>query len=49
VLCDVVTYIEHVKRKTSTTMDVVGALKRKVRVLYGCSGRRGGYNHDGGV
>ena len=32
---DAVTYTEHAKRKTVTTMDVVYALKRSGRTLYG--------------
>uniref|UniRef100_A0ACB8GDE5 Trifunctional histidinol dehydrogenase n=1 Tax=Sphaerodactylus townsendi TaxID=933632 RepID=A0ACB8GDE5_9SAUR len=35
---DTITYTEHAKRKTVTTMDVVYALKRQGRTLYsfGC-------------
>lgn len=35
VLHDAVTYTEHAKRKTVTAMDVVYALKRQGRTLYG--------------
>ncbi|TYG57010.1 hypothetical protein ES288_D08G109400v1 [Gossypium darwinii] len=35
VICNAVTYIEHARRKTVTTMDVVYALKRQGRTLYG--------------
>lgn len=35
VIRDAVTYTEHSKRKTVTTMDVVNALKRQGRSLYG--------------
>jgi len=35
VLRDAVTYTEHSKRKTVSTMDVVYALKRNGRTLYG--------------
>ena len=35
VIGDVVTYIEHTRRKTVTAMDVVYALKRRKRTLYG--------------
>ncbi|XP_064605883.1 histone H4-like [Liolophura sinensis] len=35
---DAVTYTEHVKRKTITAMDVVYALKRQGRTLYGIGG-----------
>ncbi|XP_029099087.1 histone H4-like [Monodon monoceros] len=37
VIRDAVTYTEHAKRKTVTAMDVVYALKRQGRTLYGCS------------
>ena len=33
-----VTYTEHAKRKTVTAMDVVYALKRQGRTLYGFGG-----------
>lgn len=35
VVRDAVTYTEHAKRKTVTAMDVVYALKRQGRTLYG--------------
>ncbi|XP_076055011.1 histone H4-like [Oratosquilla oratoria] len=35
VIRDAVTYTEHIKRKTVTAMDVVYALKRQGRTLYG--------------
>ncbi|CAI2184851.1 9183_t:CDS:2, partial [Funneliformis geosporum] len=35
VLKDAVTYTEHAKRKTVTSLDVVYALKRQGRTLYG--------------
>ena len=35
---DAVTYTEHAKRKTVTAMDVVNALKRQRRTLYGFGG-----------
>ncbi|CEH11859.1 histone partial [Ceraceosorus bombacis] len=35
VIRDSVTYTEHAKRKTVTSLDVVYALKRQGRVLYG--------------
>ncbi|KAH9952278.1 histone-fold-containing protein [Russula compacta] len=35
VIRDAVTYTEHAKRKTVTAMDVVYALKRQGRTLYG--------------
>ncbi|KAL1475413.1 hypothetical protein MTO96_037306 [Rhipicephalus appendiculatus] len=38
VICDAVTYTEHAKRKTVTAMDVVYALKRQGRTLYGFGG-----------
>ena len=38
VIRDAVTYTEHAKRKTVTAMDVVYALKRQGRTLYGFSG-----------
>ncbi|XP_059221548.1 uncharacterized protein LOC131996115 [Stomoxys calcitrans] len=37
VIRDAVTYTEHAKRKTVTAMDVVYALKRQGRTLYGCT------------
>ena len=38
VLRDAITYTEHARRKTVTAMDVVYALKRQGRVLYGFGG-----------
>ena len=38
VICDAVTDTEHAKRKTVTAMDVVYALKRQGRTLYGFGG-----------
>ena len=38
VIRDAVTYTEHAKRKTVTAMDVVYALKRQGRTLYGFEG-----------
>ncbi|XP_059197272.1 uncharacterized protein LOC131977845 [Centropristis striata] len=38
VICDAFTYTEHAKRKTVTAMDVVYALKRHGRTLYGFGG-----------
>ena len=38
VIRDSVTYTEHAKRKTVTAMDVVYALKRQGRTLYGFGG-----------
>ena len=38
VIRDAVTYCEHAKRKTVTSMDVVYALKRQGRTLYGFGG-----------
>ncbi|KAI5421181.1 hypothetical protein KIW84_044866 [Lathyrus oleraceus] len=40
VIRDAVTYTEHARRKTVTAMDVVYALKRQGRTLYGFGGRR---------
>jgi len=37
VIRDAVTYTEHAKRKTVTSLDVVYALKRQGRTLYGLS------------
>jgi histone H4 len=37
-LKDAVTYTEHARRKTVTAMDIVYALKRKGRTLYGFGG-----------
>ncbi|XP_032810927.2 histone H4-like [Petromyzon marinus] len=39
VIRDTVTYTEHAKSKTITAMDVVYALKRQGRTLYGFGGR----------
>uniref|UniRef100_T1JAH4 Histone H4 n=1 Tax=Strigamia maritima TaxID=126957 RepID=T1JAH4_STRMM len=41
VIRDAVTYTEHAKRKTVTAMDVVYALKRQGRTLYGFGGVTG--------
>ena len=38
VIRDAVTYTEHAKRKTITAMDVIYALKRQGRTLYGFGG-----------
>ena len=38
VIRDSVTYCEHAKRKTVTALDVVYALKRQGRTLYGFGG-----------
>ena len=38
VIRDAVSYTEHAKRKTVTAMDVVYALKRQGRTLYGFGG-----------
>jgi len=38
VIRDAVTYTEHAHRKTVTAMDVVYALKRQGRTLYGFGG-----------
>ncbi|XP_010695595.1 histone H4-like [Beta vulgaris subsp. vulgaris] len=38
IICDAVTYTEHARRKTVTVMDVVYALKRQGRTLYGFGG-----------
>ena len=38
VIRDAVTYTEHSQRKTVTAMDVVHALKRNGRTLYGFGG-----------
>jgi histone H3/H4 len=43
VIRDSVTYTEHAKRKTVTALDVVYALKRSGRTLYGCEYSR---RHD---
>nr|ACG30677.1 histone H4 [Zea mays] len=41
VIRDAVTYTEHARRKTVTAMDVVYALKRQGRTLYGFGGQAG--------
>ncbi|KAH9328517.1 hypothetical protein KI387_000625 [Taxus chinensis] len=41
VIRDAVTYTEHARRKTVTAMDVVYALKRQGRTLYGFGGEDG--------
>ena len=41
VIRDAVTYTEHARRKTVTAMDVVYALKRQGRTLYGYGGKTG--------
>jgi len=38
VICDAVTYTEHAKRKSVTALNVVYALKRQGRTLYGFGG-----------
>ncbi|KAI8842542.1 histone Octamer, chromosomal Protein, alpha carbons only [Chytridium lagenaria] len=38
VIRDAVTYTEHAKRKTVTSLDVVYALKRQGRTIYGFGG-----------
>lgn len=38
IIADAVTYTEHARRKTVTSMDVVYALKRSGRTLYGYGG-----------
>ena len=38
IIRDTVTYTEHAKRKTVTSMDVIYALKRHGRTLYGFGG-----------
>ncbi|GAC93484.1 histone H4 [Pseudozyma hubeiensis SY62] len=51
VIRDSVTYTEHAKRKTVTSLDVVYALKRQGRTLYGkkeCQSHCGGWN-DGSL
>ena len=42
VIRDAVTYTEHAKRKTVTSLDVVYALKRQGRTLYGFGGEMWG-------
>ena len=43
VIRDAVTYTEHARRKTVTAMDVVYALKRQGRTLYGFAAKRTGH------
>ena len=38
IIRDAVTYTEHAKRKTVTALDVVYALKRTGKILYGFGG-----------
>ena len=38
VIFDAITYMEHARRKTVTSMDVVYALKRQGKTLYGFGG-----------
>ncbi|XP_019738120.1 neurofilament heavy polypeptide-like [Hippocampus comes] len=45
VIRDAVTYTEHAKRKTVTAMDVVYALKRQGRTLYGFGGNSDSFPH----
>uniref|UniRef100_A0AC35U1P1 Histone H4 n=1 Tax=Rhabditophanes sp. KR3021 TaxID=114890 RepID=A0AC35U1P1_9BILA len=45
VVCDSITYCEHAKRKTVTAMDVVYALKRQGRTIYGFGGKGGAKRH----
>ncbi|CAL5363607.1 unnamed protein product [Camellia sinensis] len=45
VIRDAVTYTEHARRKTVTAMDVVYALKRQGRTLYGFGGLRAEFWH----
>ena len=40
VIRDAVTYTEHARRKTVTALDVVYALKRQGRTLYGFGGEQ---------
>ena len=40
VIKDAITYTEHARRKTCTAMDVVYALKRRGRTLYGFGEKR---------
>ncbi|XP_055879416.1 uncharacterized protein LOC129925101 [Biomphalaria glabrata] len=49
VIRDAVTYTEHAKRKTVTAMDVVYALKRQGRTLYGFGGKMSGRGKGGKV
>jgi histone H4 len=43
-LRDAVTYCEHARRKTVTAMDIVHALKRQGRTLYGYGGKEGSWS-----
>ncbi|GMP22954.1 hypothetical protein CsSME_00000732 [Camellia sinensis var. sinensis] len=45
VIRDAVTYTEHARRKTVTAMDVVYALKRQGRTLYGFGGLQAEFWH----
>ncbi|KAJ8422745.1 hypothetical protein Cgig2_015553 [Carnegiea gigantea] len=47
VIRDAVTYTEHARRKTVTAMDVVYALKRQGRTLYGFGGVGEGSRYGG--
>ncbi|XP_012064943.2 uncharacterized protein LOC105628185 [Jatropha curcas] len=47
VIRDAVTYTEHARRKTVTAMDVVYALKRQGRTLYGFGGKMSGRGKGG--
>ena len=47
VLRDAVTYCEHARRKTVTAIDVVSALKRQGRTLYGYGGESGSWSRKG--
>ena len=38
IIRDAVNYTEHAKRKTVTAMDILYALKRQGRILYGFGG-----------
>jgi len=38
IICDVVSYTERARRNTFTTMDIVYALKRQGKTLYGFGG-----------
>ena len=44
VIRDAVTYTEHARRKTVTAMDVVYALKRQGRTLYGFGGETANFS-----
>jgi histone H4 len=46
VLRDAVTYTEHARRKTVTAMDIVHALKRQGRTLYGFGGKEGSWSRN---